>query len=137
LFEFITKKNSNFAPNLKKTNPNGRRPCDKNISTNHPDLKRSSVSISLPAIFLGQLKQEVAMTSQKTFYVSQHIGSKIYDVNGNRLRNVIDIAVNTAKKEFLLENSLQSVVGLKTKMNGSGHYFNFEYVQISKQTILK
>jgi hypothetical protein len=77
------------------------------------------------------------MTSQKTFYVSQHIGSKIYDVNGNRLRNVIDIAVNTAKKEFLLENSLQSVVGLKTKMNGSGHYFNFEYVQISKQTILK
>ena len=71
------------------------------------------------------------MTSQTTFYVSQVIGSKIYDVNGTRLGNVMDIIVNTAQDGVLYEETFRpEIIGLKTKIDGSVQYLNFEYIQI-------
>lgn len=71
------------------------------------------------------------MTSQITFYVSQIIGCKICDVNGIRLGSVMDIMVNTAQPIVSNEDTIRpAITGLKTKINGSVHYLNFEHIKI-------
>lgn len=75
------------------------------------------------------------MTSQITFYLSQVIGCKIYDINGTRLGKVIDIYVNTAHETRSHEEAVRPVfVGLKTKINGIVRNLNYEFVQISGKT---
>jgi len=72
------------------------------------------------------------MTSQITFYLSQVIGCKIYDQNGNRLGKVIDIYVNTMQENHSQEEAFRpAFVGLKTKINGSVRFLNYEFIQIS------
>jgi magnesium transporter len=72
------------------------------------------------------------MTSQITFYLSQVIGCKIYDVNNTRLGKVIDIYVNTSQETFSNEEAFRPVfIGLKTRINGSTRYLNYEFIQIS------
>lgn len=71
------------------------------------------------------------MTSQITFYVSQIIGCKICDVNEKRLGSVMDIMVNTAQPIVSNEDTIRpAITGLKTKINGSVHYLNFEHIKI-------
>ena len=72
------------------------------------------------------------MTSQITFYLSQVIGSKIYDLNGNRIGKVIDIYVNSTPENHLFEELFRpAFVGLKTKINGKPQTLNYDYIQIS------
>ena len=72
------------------------------------------------------------MTSQITFYLSQVIGSKIYDVNGTRLGKVTDIYVNATPENYTPEEAFRpAFVALKTKINGTVRYLNYEYIQIS------
>jgi CBS domain-containing protein/sporulation protein YlmC with PRC-barrel domain len=74
------------------------------------------------------------MTSQITFYLSQVIGSKIYDVNGTRLGKVMDIYVNTAHETRFQEEAVRPVfVGLKTKIDGTVRNLAYEFIQISKE----
>src|ERR1035437_6133575 len=74
------------------------------------------------------------MTSQTTFYVSQIIGCKICDVNGKRLGSVMDIMVNTAQPVVSNEDTIRpAIVGLKTKINGTVRYLNFEYIKIENK----
>ncbi|HEY5591052.1 MAG TPA: CBS domain-containing protein [Paludibacter sp.] len=71
------------------------------------------------------------MTPQITFYLSQVIGSKIYDTNDKRLGKVIDIIVNTAQHGLSHEEVFRPViVGLKTKINGELRYLNFDFIKI-------
>lgn len=71
------------------------------------------------------------MTSQLTFYVSQIIGCKIYDVNGTRLGSVMDIMVNTSQLDASVEDAFRPVIiGLKTKTGGTVRYLNFEHIKI-------
>jgi CBS domain-containing protein len=72
------------------------------------------------------------MTSQITFYLSQVIGSKIYDINDIRLGKVIDIYVNTVHETHSHEEAFRPVfVGIKAKINGTIRNLNYEFVQIS------
>lgn len=72
------------------------------------------------------------MTSQITFYLSQVIGSKIYDVNGTHLGKVIDIYVNANPETFSHEESFRpAFVGLKAKIDGKVRNLNYEFIQIS------
>jgi len=72
------------------------------------------------------------MTSQITFYLSQVIGSKVYDVNGAQLGNVLDIYVNAHQENLTKEEVFRpAFVGLKTKINGTVRYLNYEYIKIS------
>ena len=72
------------------------------------------------------------MTSQITFYLSQVIGSKIYDVNGTRLGKVTDIYVNATPENYTPEEAFRpAFVALKTKINGTVRYLNYDYIQIS------
>ena len=72
------------------------------------------------------------MTSQITFYLSQVIGSKIYDVNGALLGKVMEIYVNAHQEKPEAEEVFRpAFVGLKTKMNGTVRYLNYEHIKIS------
>ena len=72
------------------------------------------------------------MTSQITFYLSQVIGSNLYDVNGSRLGKVSDIYVNNAPEQLSTEEGFRpAFVGIKTKINGKIRFLNYEYIQIS------
>ena len=75
------------------------------------------------------------MTSQITFYLSQIIGSKIYDLNGTRLGKVMDVIVNTTQHGQPHEEAFRPVImGLKTKIKGEIRFLNFEFIKIeSKQ----
>lgn len=75
------------------------------------------------------------MTSQITFYLSQIIGSKIYDLNGTRLGKVIDVIVNTTQHGQSHEEAFRPIImGLKTKIKGEVRYLNFKFIKIeSKQ----
>jgi len=74
------------------------------------------------------------MTSQITFYLSQVIGSKIYDLNGNRLGKVIDIVVNTVQHGQIHDESFRPIVaGIKTKIAGEIMYLNFEFIKIESK----
>ena len=72
------------------------------------------------------------MTSQITFYLSQIIGSKIYDLNGTHLGKVIDVYVNTTLENLANEEAFRPVfIGLKTKIDGKVRILNYEFIQIS------
>jgi len=72
------------------------------------------------------------MTSQITFYLSQIIGSKIYNVNGSRLGKVLDIYVNATQDGNLREDAFRpAFIGLKTKIDGTVRYINYDYIKIS------
>ena len=72
------------------------------------------------------------MTSQITFYLSQIIGCKLYDVNGAHLGKVIEIYVNAHQENLNKEEVFRpAFVGLKTKINGQVRYLNYDYFKIS------
>jgi len=72
------------------------------------------------------------MTSQITFYLSQVIGSKIYDVNGAQLGKVMEIYVNAHQENTAPDEVFRpAFVGLKTKMNSTVRYLNYEHIKIS------
>ncbi len=72
------------------------------------------------------------MTSQITFYLSQVIGCKIYNLDGTRLGKVIDIYVNATQEGNLHEEAFRpTFVGLKTKIDGVVRYINYDYIKIS------
>ncbi|MEI8085093.1 MAG: CBS domain-containing protein [Paludibacter sp.] len=74
------------------------------------------------------------MTSQITFYASQVIGSKIYDINGIRLGTVLDIIVNTDHHGHVHEEAFRpAVIGIKTKTNGVVRHLNFEFLKIENE----
>jgi CBS domain-containing protein len=71
------------------------------------------------------------MTSQITFYLSQIIGSRIYDTNDKKIGKVIDVLVNASKTGISQdEASRPIVIGLKTKINGEFRYLNFEFIKL-------
>jgi len=71
------------------------------------------------------------MTSQITFYLSQVIGSKIYDVNGTRLGKVIDVIVKTTQHGLHHDETFRPViVGIKTRISGEIQILNFEFIHI-------
>ena len=73
------------------------------------------------------------MTSQITFYLSQVIGSKIYDVNGVQLGNVMEIYVNAHQENLAKEEVFRpAFVGLKTKMNGAVRFLNYNHIKVSE-----
>ena len=74
----------------------------------------------------------MTMTSQITFYLSQVIGSKIYDLNGTRLGMVMDIYVNATPETVAQEEAFRPVfVALKTKIDGSVRFLDYQHIQIS------
>jgi len=71
------------------------------------------------------------MTAQQTFYVSQAIGSKIKDNDGNYIGKVIDVIVNTAQHGTVYEEAFRPViVGIKTKINGEIHFLDYQFIKI-------
>ena len=71
------------------------------------------------------------MTSQITFYVSQVIGSKIYNTNGIRLGTVLDIIVATDHQGHTNDDAFRPIViGIKTKTNGVIRHLNFDFIKI-------
>jgi len=71
------------------------------------------------------------MTAQQTFYVSQAIGSKIKDNNGNYIGKVIDVIVNTAQHGTVYEEAFRPViVGIKTKINGEIRFLDYQFIKI-------
>jgi len=71
------------------------------------------------------------MTAQQTFYVSQAIGSKIKDNDGNRIGKVIDVIVNTAQHGTVYEEAFRPViVGIKTKINGEIHFLDYQFIKL-------
>lgn len=74
------------------------------------------------------------MTSQITFYLSQIIGSRIYDLNGNGLGKVIDIIVDTNQQSTKNKKSFRPIiVGIKTKINGKISYLDFGSIKIESK----
>lgn len=74
------------------------------------------------------------MTSQITFYLSQIIGSRIYDLNGNNLGKVIDIIVDTNQQSTKNKKSFRPIiVGIKTKINGKISYLDFGSIKIESK----
>ncbi len=72
------------------------------------------------------------MTSQITFYLSQIIGCKLYDLNGAQLGKVIEIYVNAHQENLNKDEVFRpAFVGLKTKINGEVRYLNYDYFKIS------
>jgi len=72
------------------------------------------------------------MTSQITFYLSQVIGSKIYDVNGAQVGNVLEIYVNAHQENLTKEEVFRpAFVGLKTKINGTVRCLNYKHIKVS------
>jgi len=71
------------------------------------------------------------MTSQITFYLSQIIGSRIYDTNDKKIGKVIDVLVNASQTGISHDEALRPIViGLKTKMDGEIRYLNFEFIKL-------
>ena len=74
------------------------------------------------------------MTPQQTFYVSQAIGCKIKDNNGNHIGKVIDVIVNTAQNGTVYEEAFRPViVGIKTKINGEIHFLDYQFIKIENK----
>ena len=74
------------------------------------------------------------MTSQITFYLSQVIGSKIYDLDGDRLGKVIDVLVNTVHHSQPHDEAFRPVImGIKTKPGGDIRILNFEFIKIENK----
>jgi magnesium transporter len=72
------------------------------------------------------------MTSQITFYLSQVIGSKIYDVSDTYLGKVIDVYVNAHQENQANEEVFRPVfIGLKVKIDGKIRHLNYTYIQVS------
>ena len=66
------------------------------------------------------------MTSQITFYLSQIIGSRIYNTNDKKIGKVMDVLVNASQAGILQDEALRPIiVGLKTKINGNICYLDF------------
>ena len=60
------------------------------------------------------------MTSQITFYLSQVIGNKIYNANGERIGRIKDLLVDMAYNSLMpAEPGRPHVVALKTKISAS------------------
>jgi magnesium transporter len=71
------------------------------------------------------------MTSQITFYLSQIIGSRIYDSNDKNIGKVIDVLVNTSQIGIAQDEVLRPIiVGLKTKIDGDIRHLNFEFITL-------
>ena len=71
------------------------------------------------------------MTAQQTFYVSQAIGCKIKDNDGNQIGKVIDVIVNTAQHGTVYEEAFRPViVGIKTKINGEIRFLDYQFIKI-------
>ena len=72
------------------------------------------------------------MTPQQTFYVSQIIGCKIKDKDGNRIGKVLDVIVNTAQHGVVYEEAFRPIiVGIKTKINGDIRFLDYQFIKIS------
>jgi CBS domain-containing protein len=72
------------------------------------------------------------MTSQITFYLSQIIGSKIYDLNGAQLGNVIEVYVNAHQENLAKEEVFRpAFVGIKTKINGSVRFLDYKHIKVT------
>ncbi len=72
------------------------------------------------------------MTPQITFYLSQVIGSRIYDTNDTCLGKVIDVYVNAHQEGLTTKDIFRpNFVGLKVKMDGKIRFLNYEYIQVA------
>ncbi len=73
------------------------------------------------------------MTSQITFYLSQIIGTKIYDDSGDCIGKIKDLLVDSAYNTLLpTETGRPKVIALKTKINRKVHYLDFAHIEISR-----
>ncbi len=73
------------------------------------------------------------MTSQITFYLSQVIGNKIYNANGERIGRIKDLLVDMAYNSLMpAEPGRPHVVALKTKISGKTQYLDFSNIEISR-----
>jgi magnesium transporter len=73
------------------------------------------------------------MTSQVTFYLSQIVGLKLYDSEGDRLGKISDVIVRFDQHAAHTEEPFRpKVVGLKTKIDGKWRVLDFSHVEISR-----
>ena len=73
------------------------------------------------------------MTAQITFYLSQIIGIKFYDANGDSIGKILDIIIYATHTSVPPDDSFRPlVVGLKTRIDGKTRYLNFNNIHISR-----
>ncbi len=73
------------------------------------------------------------MTAQITFYLSQIIGVKLYNADGDRVGKILDVIVNAANTPAPADESFRPmVVGIKTRINGKLRYLNALHIEISR-----
>jgi magnesium transporter len=73
------------------------------------------------------------MTSQVTFYLSQIVGLKLYDSEGDRLGRISDVIVHFDQHAAHAEEPFRpKVVGLKTKIDGAWRILDFAHIDVSR-----
>jgi len=73
------------------------------------------------------------MTAQITFYLSQIIGGKIYDADGDRIGKIYDVIINLSSPAVPPDESFRPIVtGIKTKINGKLRFLKFRHFEISR-----
>jgi magnesium transporter len=73
------------------------------------------------------------MTAQITFYLSQIIGVKIYNADGDRIGKIMDVIIYAAHHVAPPDDSFRPmVVGIKTRIDGKIHHLNFKYFEVSR-----
>ncbi len=73
------------------------------------------------------------MTAQITFYLSQIIGVKIYNADGDCIGKIYDVLVYSDRKMVTQEESFRPmIVAVKTKIDGKVRFLNFSHFEISR-----
>ena len=74
------------------------------------------------------------MTAQTTFYLSQIIGIKLYDSDGNSIGKILDIIIyHFSPPNHPDEDAFRPVVvGVKAKIGGKIRFISFRHIEISR-----
>jgi magnesium transporter len=73
------------------------------------------------------------MTAQITFYLSQIIGAKIYDADGDRIGRIYDLIISAVHPTDPVEESFRPmVIGVKTRIDGKIRFLKFRHVEVTR-----
>ena len=77
--------------------------------------------------------KETPMTSQITFFLSQIIGVKLYNAEGDSIGKIIDVIIDASHPTFPEDDSFRPmVVAIKTKIDGKIRFLKSKHIEISR-----
>ncbi|MDD5307992.1 MAG: CBS domain-containing protein [Deltaproteobacteria bacterium] len=73
------------------------------------------------------------MTSQVPFYLSQIVGLKLYNADGDRIGRISDVIVHFDHRATRSDEPFRpKVVGVKTKIEGRWRFLDFSHIDVSR-----